>query len=222
MTQPIRILIADDHAIVREGLRALIETEPGMDLVGEASDGVEAVQMARRLKPEVILLDLLMPRKDGLAAIAEIQQDRPEARILVLTSFAEDEKVFPAIKAGARGYLLKDTSPQALLQAIRDVYRGESSLHPTIARKLLEEIHQPPDLPPSTDPLTEREVDVLRLVAQGLSNQEIGDRLFIAERTVRTHVSSILGKLHLANRTQAALYALREGLASLDHAPEQG
>ncbi len=219
--QPIRLLIADDHAIVREGLRALIETEPGMDVVGEASDGVEAVQMAHRLKPEVILLDLIMPRKDGLTAIVEIQEAQPETRILVLTSFAEDEKVFPAIKAGARGYLLKDTTPQALLQAIRDVHRGESSLHPTIARKLLEEIHQPPDLPPSTDPLTEREVDVLRLVAQGFSNQEIGDRLFIAERTVRTHVSNILGKLHLANRTQAALYALREGLASLDHAPEE-
>jgi NarL family two-component system response regulator LiaR len=218
----IRILIADDHAIVREGLRALIETEPGMELVGEATDGVEAVQMARRLRPGVILLDLLMPRKDGLAAIVEIKEDQPEACILVLTSFAEDEKVFPAIKAGARGYLLKDTTPQALLQAIRDVHRGESSLHPTIARKLLEEINQPPNLPPSTDPLTEREVDVLRLVAQGLSNQEIGDQLFIAERTVRTHVSNILGKLHLANRTQAALYALREGLASLDQAPEEG
>jgi NarL family two-component system response regulator LiaR len=223
MTQEqIRILIADDHAIVREGLRALIETEPGMELLGEAGDGVQAVEMACRLKPDVILLDLLMPRKDGLAAIVEIKEEQPEACILVLTSFAEDEKVFPAIKAGARGYLLKDTTPQALLQAIRDVHQGESSLHPTIARKLLEELNQPPNLPPSPDPLTEREVDVLRLVAQGLSNQEIGERLFIAERTVRTHVSNILGKLHLANRTQATLYALREGLASLDHTPEEG
>ena len=215
----IRILIADDHAIVREGLRALIETEAGMELVGEASDGIEAIQMSRRLAPDVILLDLLMPRKDGLAAIEEIKQDQPDACILVLTSFAEDDKVFPAIKAGACGYLLKDTAPQALLQAIRDVHRGESSLHPTIARKLLQELNQPSDLPPAADPLTEREVDVLRLVAQGLPNEEIGERLFIAERTVRTHVSNILGKLHLANRTQAALYALREGLASLDKAP---
>lgn len=215
----IRILIADDHAIVREGLRALIETEAGMELVGEASDGIEAIQMARRLAPDVILLDLLMPRKDGLAAIEEIKEYQPDACILVLTSFAEDEKVFPAIKAGACGYLLKDTTPQALLQAIRDVHRGESSLHPTIARKLLQELNQPSNLPPAADPLTEREVDVLRLVAQGLPNEEIGERLFIAERTVRTHVSNILGKLHLANRTQAALYALREGLASLDKAP---
>jgi len=220
MTQErIRILIADDHAIVREGLRALIETEPGMELAAEAGDGIEAVQMARRLKPDVILLDLLMPRMDGLEAIRAIKQEQPGACILVLTSFAEDEKVFPAIKAGAQGYLLKDTTPEALLQAVRDVYRGESSLHPTIARKLLQELNQPPDLPPATDPLTEREVDVLRLVSQGLSNEEIGERLFIAERTVRTHVSNILGKLHLANRTQAALYALREGLATLDQAP---
>ncbi|MEJ2208507.1 MAG: response regulator transcription factor [Anaerolineae bacterium] len=220
MTQErIRILIADDHAIVREGLRALIETEPGMDLVAEAADGLEAVAQARRWKPDVTLLDLLMPRMDGVEAIGAIKQEQPEACILVLTSFAEDEKVFPAIKAGARGYLLKDTPPPVLLQAIRDVHRGESSLHPTIARKLLQELNQPADLPPATDPLTEREVDVLRLVAQGLANEEIGERLFIAERTVRTHVSNILGKLHLANRTQAALYALREGIASLDQAP---
>ena len=220
MTQErIRILIADDHAIVREGLRALIETEPGMDLVAEAADGLEAVAQARRWKPDVTLLDLLMPRMDGVEAIGAIKQEQPEACILVLTSFAEDEKVFPAIKAGARGYLLKDTPPPVLLQAIRDVHRGESSLHPTIARKLLQELNQPSALPPATDPLTEREVDVLRLVAQGLANEEIGERLFIAERTVRTHVSNILGKLHLANRTQAALYALREGIASLDQAP---
>jgi len=220
MTQEhIRILIADDHAIVREGLRALIDTEPGMELVAEASDGAEAVEQAHNWKPDVILLDLLMPRMDGLEAIGAIKSEQPNACILVLTSFAEDEKVFPAIKAGARGYLLKDTTPPVLLQAIRDVHRGESSLHPTIARKLLQELNQPSDLPPATDPLTGREVDVLRLVAQGLANEEIGERLFIAERTVRTHVSNILGKLHLANRTQAALYALREGLASLDQAP---
>jgi NarL family two-component system response regulator LiaR len=216
MTETIHILIADDHAIVREGLRALIDTERGMELVGEAADGVEAVLRARSLQPDVILLDLVMPRKDGIEAIGEIKQENPEARILVLTSFAEDDKVFPAIKAGALGYLLKDSSPQELLQAIREVYRGESSLHPTIARKLVREISQPSDLPATEEPLTEREVEVLSLVARGLSNQEIADRLVVSERTVRTHVSNILGKLHLANRTQAALYAVREGLASLD------
>jgi NarL family two-component system response regulator LiaR len=195
----IRILIADDHAIVREGLRWLITTEPGMELAGEAVDGEEVVWKAQSIRPDVILLDLVMPRKDGIEAIDEIKRRDPEARILVLTSFAEDEKVFSAIKAGALGYLIKDSSPQDLLQAIRDVYRGEPSMSPTIAQKLM------------------REVAVLRLVAQGLSNQEIGERLVISERTVRTHVSNILDKLHLANRTQAALYALKEGLAHLDN-----
>lgn len=216
MTDIIKVLIADDHAVVREGLRALIATEPGMEVAGEAEDGIEAVFKARSLQPDVILMDLVMPRKDGLEAISEIKQQNPEARVLVLTSFAEDEMVFPAIKSGALGYLLKDSSPQELLQAIRDVYRGESFLHPTIARKLIRELRQPSDLPPAAEPLTEREVDVLKLVARGLTNQEIAQKLFVSERTVRTHVSNILGKLHLANRTQAALYALREGLARLD------
>jgi NarL family two-component system response regulator LiaR len=215
MTETIRILIADDHAIVRAGLRALIATEPGMEMVGEAADGVEAVLKSRSLHPDVILMDLVMPRMDGLEAIREIKKENPDVCILVLTSFAEDEKVFPAIKSGALGYLLKDSSPRELLQAIRDVYRGESSLHPTIARKLIRELNRPSDLPPAKEPLTEREVEVLKLVAQGLSNQEIADRLVVSERTVRTHVSNILAKLHLASRTQAALYALREGLASL-------
>jgi NarL family two-component system response regulator LiaR len=216
MTETIRILIADDHAIVREGLRWLIDTEPGIELVGEAADGVEAVLKARSLQPDVILLDLVMPRKDGIEAIAEIKRENPEARILVLTSFAEDDKVFPAIQAGALGYLLKDSSPQELLKAIREVYQGESSLHPTIARKLIGELNRPSDLPATEEPLTEREVEVLSLVARGLSNQEIAERLVVSERTVRSHVSNILGKLHLANRTQAALYAVREGLASPD------
>jgi NarL family two-component system response regulator LiaR len=208
----IRVLIADDHAIVREGLRALLETEPNMALVGEASDGLEAIQLARALKPDVILLDLVMPNKDGLAAIAEIKEDQPEARILVLTSFAEDDKVFPAIKAGALGYLLKDTTPQGLIQAIRDVYQGESSLHPTIARMLISELHHPSSPPPAGEELTERELQVLGLVAQGLSNQEIADHLIVSERTIRKHVSNILGKLHLANRTQATLFAIRTGI----------
>lgn len=212
----IRILIADDHAIVREGLRALIETEPDMELVGEAADGIEAVRLQQALKPDVTLMDLVMPRMDGLAALTEIRQKDAEAHILVLTSFAEDDRVFPAIMAGALGYLLKDASPQELLKAMRDVARGEASLHPAIARRVIRELNRTPDVRPTAEPLTDREAQVLALVAQGLSNLEIAERLVISERTVRTHVSNILGKLHLANRTQAARFALREGLAKLD------
>jgi len=214
MTETIRVLIAEDHAVVREGLRLLITSEAGMEVVGQAADGVEAVQMAHALQPDVILLDLVMPHKNGIEAISEIKQENLEARILVLTSFAEDDKVFPAIKAGAQGYLLKDSSPQELLEAIRDTYQGESSLHPAIARKLVQEINRPSDLPLAEEPLTDREAEVLKLIAQGLSNQSIAEKLVISERTVRTHVGHILNKLHLANRTQAALYALREGLTS--------
>ena len=214
--ETITILMADDHAIVRQGLRALIDTEPGMTLVDEAKDGVEAALKARQHQPDVILLDMVMPRQDGLETIKQIKSERPDARILVLTSFAEDEKVFPAIKAGALGYILKDSSPDQLLQAIRDVYRGESSLHPTIARKLIMELNQPPSQPLTEEPLTEREVEVLKQVAQGHSNQQIADNLVLSERTVRAHVSHILDKLHLANRTQAALYALRKGISDLE------
>lgn len=214
--EDIRILIADDHAVVRRGLRALIDTEPGMVLLDEAADGVEAIMKVRALHPDVILLDMVMPRQDGLEVIKQINAERLPVRILVLTSFAEDEKVFPAIKAGALGYILKDSSPQQLLQAIRDVYRGESSLHPTIARKVILELNQTPVQPLTEDPLTERELDVLKLVAQGFTNVQIADSLYLSERTVRTHVSHILEKLHLANRTQAALYALRTGLSDLN------
>lgn len=217
--EKIRVLIADDHHVVRGGLRALLETEEDIVVVGEASDGVEAVYKMRSLAPDVLLLDLVMPRKNGIEAILEIKQDQQDARILVLTSFSDDDKVFAAIKAGALGYLLKDSSPHELIQAIRDVYNGESSLHPVIARKLIRELNRPAaNLPQTDEPLTEREVEVLVLVARGYSNQEIADGLVISERTVRTHVSNILSKLHLANRTQAALYALKEGLAMLDEA----
>jgi NarL family two-component system response regulator LiaR len=212
-TEPIRILIVDDHAIVREGQRALIDTEPGMEVVGEAADGDQAVKLARALRPDVILLDLAMPRKGGIEAIGEIKEENPKARILVLTSFAEDDKVYAAIKAGALGYLMKDASPQEILAAIGEVYRGEPSMPPAIAQKLMRELQRSSDLPPTEEPLTEREVEVLKLVAQGLPNQEIAETLVISERTVSTHVSNILGKLHLANRTQAAIYAWREGLA---------
>jgi two-component system, NarL family, response regulator LiaR len=211
----IRILIADDHAIVREGLRALLATEPDLELVAEATDGIQAVDKARAFKPDVILLDLMMPRMDGVEAITEIKKDWQEARILVLTSFSDDEKVFSAIRSGALGYLLKDSSPQDLLHAIHTVANGEGFLSPTIASKVMREINQPPKLPPTKDPLTERENEILQLVAQGLTNDQIAEKLVVSERTVRTHVSNILAKLQLANRTQAALYALKEGLASL-------
>lgn len=216
MSEVIRILIVDDHAVVRKGLQTLIASEPGMVLVGEAADGVEAVLKARALCPDVILLDLMLPRQDGLAAIHQIKHENPAARILVLTSFAEDDKLFPAIKAGALGYLLKDSTPEQLLQAIHDVYQGKSSLDPAVAVKLIRELNRPTTLPLSPDPLTEREIDVLRLVAQGRTNSEIAHLLVISERTVGNHINNLLSKLHLANRTQAALYALREGLATLD------
>lgn len=212
----IRILIVDDHAVVRQGVRALLETEPGIEIVGEARDGVEALAKIRDLEPDIVLLDLVMPRMEGLDVIRRVAADGLKSRILVLTSFATDDKVFPAIKAGALGYLLKDSGPRELLDAIYQVHRGESSLSPSIARKLVLELSRPAQQPLTTDPLTPREVEVLQVIARGLSNQEIADELFVSEATVRTHVSNILSKLHLASRTQAALYALREGLASLD------
>lgn len=212
----IRVLIADDHAIVCEGLRTLITNTQGMVLVDEAVNGLEAVQKARLQKPDVILIDLIMPVMDGLEAIREIIKENHEARILVLTSYAEDAQVFSAIKSGALGYLLKDSLPEQLIQAIRDVHEGRSSLHPSIAYKLIRELKHPSaDLPPTHNPLTAREVEVLKLIAQGFSNLEIAERLTISEWTVITHLRNILSKLHLANRTQAALYALREKLVDL-------
>ena len=216
MPQPIRILITDDHAIVREGLRALIAGKPDMELAGEAADGEEAVLKARALRPDVILMDLVMPRKNGIEAIEEIKRENPDARILVLTSFAEDDQVLSAIKAGALGYLLKDSSPQELIEAIRCVYRGESSLHPAVARKLIIGFGHQQNAKPNVNILTEREMEVLKLVARGLSNQSVAEQLHIGEGTARFHVSNILSKLQLENRTQAVLYALREGLVTLE------
>lgn len=220
MSNSIRVLVADDHPVVRKGILALLASEPDIEVVGEAKDGREAVTLAEKLRPDVILMDLVMPGMDGIEAIRHITAQQPETRTLVLTSFAADDQVFPALKAGAVGYLLKDSGPEDLVDAIYEVYRGESSLHPSIARKVLQELSAPPERLPALDPLTEREVEVLRLVARGLSNQEIAGELVISEATVRTHVSNVLGKLHLASRTQAALYALREGLASLDEVAE--
>ncbi len=212
----IRVLIVDDHQIVRKGLRALFETEPDLKVVGEAADGVDAVEQAVKLQPDVILMDLVMPRMDGVEATRQIMSQRPAAHILVLTSYGSDSKIFPAVKAGAVGFLLKDTRPEALVAAIRQAAAGHSALDPVVARRLLREFaHEDAERAPS-EPLSEREIDVLKLVARGLTNEEIGEKLFISAATVRTHVSSILTKLNLTNRTQAALYALRAGLASLD------
>jgi NarL family two-component system response regulator LiaR len=220
MTSPIRVLLVDDHAILRKGIRALLSTEPDIEVVGEAGDGQEALTQAEALGPDVILMDLVMPNTDGIEATRQVVARHSGVRVLVLTSFVADDKVFPAIKAGALGYILKDTGPDDLVRAIRQVHRGEPTLEPEIARKLLFELAQPSRQPPTPQPLTGREMDVLRLIAQGQSNREIAEELVLSETTVRTHVSNILGKLHLASRTQAALYALKEGLASLDDVPQ--
>ncbi len=222
MKTPIRVLITDDHAIVRKGIRSLLMTERDFQVVGEASNGAEAVAQAEVLHPDVVLMDLVMPEMDGIEATRRITAKQDAPRVLVLTSFAADSKVFPAIKAGALGYLLKDSGPDDLVQAIRQVHRGEPSLEPSIARKVLTEVLQPDKKTLTVDPLTERELEVLRLVSEGLANKEIAEQLHVSELTVRTHVGNILGKLHLANRTQAALYALQKGLTSLEDLPPMG
>ncbi len=214
--KPLHLLIVDDQAIVRKGTRALLAEVSGMEVIGEASDGLEAVHLAESLHPDVILMDLVMPRLDGIEAIRQIMARQPAARILVLTSFASDDKVFPAIKAGALGYLLKDSEPEELIAAIKNIHRGEPFLHPSIARKVLEELSHPASATPTPEPLTDRELEVLQLVAQGYSNQAISEKLVISDATVRTHIGNILTKLHLANKVQAALYALRKGISNLD------
>jgi len=217
MADKIRVLIADDHAIVREGLRSLVRSFADLDLVGEATNGFDAVDKARQTKPDVILMDLVMPKMNGVDAILEIKKENPGARILVLTSFSEDDKVFPAIKAGASGYLLKDSSAEVLIQAIRDIANDLSWLDPTIARKVIREFKSPSEKArQEEESLTERELEILRMVARGMTNREISDQLFISEQTVRGHVSHILSVLHVSNRTQAALHAIRKGIASIN------
>jgi NarL family two-component system response regulator LiaR len=217
---PIRVLLVDDHAVVRKGLRALFDREPGIEVVGEGESGERAVELYGRVRPDVVLMDLEMPGIGGTEATRLISEAHPEARIVILTSHAAEEDVFPALKAGASGYLLKHSAPDDVLRAIRQAHEGETVLHPAIARMVLQDLRRPPrpKQQPTTDPLSERELEVLRLIARGMSNQEIADTLVVGEATVRSHVSAVLRKLQLASRTQAALYALREGLASLDDA----
>lgn len=211
----IRILVVDDESVVREGVVAILSYQKDVEVVAEAENGIQAVEAARKTKPDVILLDMVMPKQDGLATIPKLREIVPDARILVLTSFAESDRVYQTIKAGALGYLLKDATRVQLLQAIRDVAVGQASIRPSVALKVIHEIDHPSELMYTTEPLTPRELDTLRLIARGLSNQEIANTMSVHERTIAKYVSNILDKLHLANRTQAALYAIREGLT--DH-----
>jgi len=215
MTEQINILIVDDHAIVRIGLSAWIASEPDLALCGEAADGEEAVNKAHELKPDVILMDLVMPKKDGIEAIREIIRQDPGARILVITSFSEKDKAVQAIKAGALGFMMKDTSPENMLEAIQSVNQGNPWLSAEITRMLVHaELRSPEPIPP-VEQLTERELQVLNLIAQGLSDKDIAIQLTVSKATVRYHVTNILNKLHLENRTQVALFAIRSGLVSL-------
>ncbi|MFZ5821671.1 MAG: response regulator [Chloroflexota bacterium] len=216
MGAPIHVLVVDDHPVVRRGIKSLLAEEEGIEVIGEAVNGKDALEKLQTLKPDVILMDLVMPEMNGIEAIERITAAYPDARILVMTSFAADDKVFPSIKAGALGYILKDSDPEDLLRMIRQVHRGELSIHPTIARKVIQELNRPAQEPLTPSPLTEREVEILQLIAQGIENKEIARQLFLRDATVRTHVSNILSKLQLANRVQATLYALRTGLTSLE------
>lgn len=214
---PIRILVADDHAVVREGIRTYLQLESHIHLVGEAANGRDALDLAVQLRPDVVIMDLQMPVMDGIAATHAIRERLPDTRVIVLTSFLDDDHVLPAIRAGATGYLLKDASAQELFRAIEAAARGQPQLHPTVAARLMEQISAPPAAEPASE-LTPRELEVLRLIARGMSNKEISRELVTSERTIKGHVSNILSKLGLADRTQAALYAVREGLAPLGQA----
>jgi NarL family two-component system response regulator LiaR len=207
----VRLLIADDHPVVRQGLRAFLETQPEVEILGEAVDGEDAVRQVERLLPDIVLMDAVMPKIDGIEAIRRIRAISPSTQAIVLTSFADDERIVAAVRAGAAGYLLKDARPQELIAAIRAVARGEALLAPTVAARLMRELSRPSE-DEASNILTSRELDVLRLIASGRSNKEIAMDLVLSEKTVKTHVSNILAKLHLADRTQAALYAVRQRL----------
>jgi NarL family two-component system response regulator LiaR len=230
--EKIRILIVDDHQIVRQGLRTFLELHEDMTVVGEASDGQMAVEIVRQTPPDVVLMDLMMPRLDGVSATKQIMEMDVHTRVIALTSFAEDTQVFPAIQAGASSYLLKDVSPDQLVDAVRATFRGEPRLHPDVARKLMEAMRAPQPSGPGADAvsapsaaadrgspasdLTEREREVIRSIAQGKSNREIAGQFYISEKTVKTHISHILAKLGLKDRTQLAIFAIRNGLAEAD------
>lgn len=219
-----RVLVVDDHAVVRQGLRMFIEMQSDMEVVGEGTNGNEAVEMAARLEPDVILLDLIMPEMDGIEATRKILEQTPQARVLILTSFGEDEKVFPAIRAGAQGYLLKDIQPNELVQSVREAFHGKVQLHPEVARRLMTAVsgdapvqgRKPALQDKALQALTEREREALDLIARGLSNREIAEKMVISEKTAKTHVSNLLDKLGLEDRTRAAIWALKHGLGSDD------
>jgi NarL family two-component system response regulator LiaR len=214
--QPIKILVVDDHILVRKGLIALLDVKPGVEVIGEGSDGDDAVRLARELAPDVILLDLVMPNKDGITALREIRQANPDAKVIILTSFSKDASIRAALDAGARGYQLKESTPDELLLAIRMVNQGQYLFHPEVSRRLVRGFGRSEKAGAEKEELTERELEILNLVALGCTNREIAFTLSISARTVSTHVSNILRKLEMENRTQAARYAIEEGLVSGD------
>jgi NarL family two-component system response regulator LiaR len=215
MTKIIRLLVVDDHAVVRQGISAWIDSEVDLQLIGEACDGIEAVEKALALNPDVILMDLMMPKKDGIEAITDILREDPDAHILVITSFSEQIRAIPAINAGALGFIVKDTSPEEMLQAIRQVSQGNPWLSHEITRMLMRNRASKKPSTSLEDPLTKREIEVLKLIARGFSDVDIANELVISTTTVRFHISNILAKLHLKNRTQVALYAIKEGYVSI-------
>jgi DNA-binding NarL/FixJ family response regulator len=218
---PIRVLFADDHPLIRQGMEIALSAQEDISLEAAATNGQEAVALAKQIHPDVIIMDLQMPVMDGITAIREIMLDDPTSRIIVLTSFPDDDSVFEAIKAGAKGFLLKDMDPSELIAAIHAVYNDEVALHPLVARKLMKEIKEPQQMRPGKgEMLTPREIEILQYLAQGLSNREIAETLTVSTRTVTTHVRNILDKLHLANRTQAALYAIEQGISEVSRKPK--
>jgi len=213
VTEPISVLIADDHAIVRQGVRAFLETQSDLAVVGEAESGDEAVRLVAELVPDVALIDLVMPGMDGVEAMRQVKRVSPHTQVIALTSYHEDEHIFPALRAGALSYVLKDIRPEELADVVRRAARGESTLHPRVAARVVQDLRSGAHEGVNAFlDLSERELEVLRLIAGGLSNAAIAEKLFISERTVKGHVSNILGKLHILDRTQAAVYAWRQGL----------
>jgi DNA-binding NarL/FixJ family response regulator len=215
MNTPIRILVADDHPIVRDGLIAILNTQPDFEVIGEAATGPQTVERVTALQPDVVLLDLEMPEIDGVEALRRLRETCPDVRVIVFTAFDTDERILGAVRAGARGYLLKGAPREEIFQAIRVVHAGNSLLQPIVASKLLRRVSQEPPALPGPETLTPRELDVLRLLARGLENKEIAAELVISERTVKFHVSSIQGKLGAGNRTEAVVIAAKQGLIKL-------